>query len=434
VVALRREPDPIAACVPKTVLPALDTRAEDLVDRAPFSLRKDEVELLSVVRGEAKLEIERKESGFLMRAPVQGDVELDAGNARIETIVSAAGRIVDGAKLGALGLEPPLGRATVRSSAASEAEVTEETLELGQRDKEGRLWVRRVADGAVLELDPSAARALEPDSLLVRSRRLLDFRNTDFRELEIGGRAPHQKLHREASGVFVLDVPKGADADSGLCSAMVDELATLTAERWVAEHDDGSFGLSDPELTAKLTVASGDGGTKSFEIVVGALTTGGAFAKLGGDLGVFVLPRRAFDALSTLALDRGHFIVTPDVATRVELEHEGKKLVLEKQGERFVRSGGIEISPARVAEMTDALVALRAEAAVHLGAPKPSEGLSSPALRVTVTRTDRAQPQRFFIGAGDVWRGTNVHYARTEGIDATFAIAKSKVRVLLDAF
>jgi hypothetical protein len=36
------------------------------------------------------------------------------------------------------------------------------------------------------------------------------------------------------------------------------------------------------------------------------------------------------------------------------------------------------------------------------------------------------------IGLGDVWRSMNVHYARKQGLDATFGIAQSKIRRVLE--
>ena len=36
-------------------------------------------------------------------------------------------------------------------------------------------------------------------------------------------------------------------------------------------------------------------------------------------------------------------------------------------------------------------------------------------------------------GAGDAWNATSVFYARLDGVDATFAIAQSRVRALLEA-
>ncbi len=50
-----------------------------------------------------------------------------------------------------------------------------------------------------------------------------------------------------------------------------------------------------------------------------------------------------------------------------------------------------------------------------------------------VERTDDG-PKSFRIGAGDAWRGQSIHYARAEGVDATYVIAKTKARVLIDAF
>lgn len=433
VVALRREPDPLAACVPSSVLPGLDTEVSALVDRGLFALRKDEVESLRVVRGDRKLDLERKESGFVLRAPVQGDVELETGNRRIDSIVRAQGELLQGAKLAELGLEPAQGKVTLRSSAESDDKVIEEVVELGKPDKDGKLPVRRLADGAVLRVDADAARALEADSTLVRGLKLLDFPSADFRSLEIRGRGIEQKIHREASGQILMDLPKGHRADVALTANAVDELGRLTADRWVSERDDPSFGLATPELTVKLAYAAGDAGTKERVLTIGASTSGGAYAKLDSEPGVFVMPRRAREALDTWFLDRSVFVVTPDVATKVELLRNGKTLVLEKRADGFVRASGIELAPARVAEISETLIALRAEAAVELGPQRPGRGLEAPEVVVRVERTDDG-PRSFRIGAGDAWRGQSIHYARAEGVDATYVIAKTKARVLIDAF
>jgi Domain of unknown function (DUF4340) len=429
VVALRREPDPVAACVPKSVLPGLDTSADELVDRHPFSLRKDEVESLEIVRGNQKLSLDRKENGFVLRAPAKGEVELEAGNRRVESIVRADGEIVAEPDLKALGLDPPAGHATVRSSADTDASVIEESVELGKRDKDGKLPIRRRADGAVLLCDADAARAFEPDSTLIRSLRILDFSLAEFRSVDISGKTLHQKFHREGSGQFALDLPKDFEHDAGLASALVDALGTLSADRWAADRDDGNFGLADPQLRATLSVAAGDGGVVNHVLSVGALTAGGAFAKLDGEPGVFVIPRKVVDDLGTWVIDRSVFMVTPDNASQVELERHGKKLVLAKKGSTFSWSDGIEVPATRVSEIADELIALRAEAAVRVGPPAPGEGLTKPEL---VVRIDGKE--KFRIGAGDSWQGTSVYYARAAGVSASYVIAKSKVRVLLDAF
>jgi len=80
------------------------------------------------------------------------------------------------------------------------------------------------------------------------------------------------------------------------------------------------------------------------------------------------------------------------------------------------------------------LVEARAEGTVHLGEARKDEGLDKPLLTVTIQRASPASPSqvKIAIGRGDAWRETNVFYVRREGVDATFAIAQSKLRPLLD--
>jgi hypothetical protein len=45
----------------------------------------------------------------------------------------------------------------------------------------------------------------------------------------------------------------------------------------------------------------------------------------------------------------------------------------------------------------------------------------------------KRETARIVFGAGDVWRGTNIRYARRDGIEATYAVAQAKVRPLFEA-
>jgi hypothetical protein len=82
------------------------------------------------------------------------------------------------------------------------------------------------------------------------------------------------------------------------------------------------------------------------------------------------------------------------------------------------------------------LAEARAEGVVHLGAPRKEEGFDHPRLVLTVRSVPPppAEPReiRITVGRGDVWRDNNVFYVRRAGVDATFAMAQSKLRPLLD--
>lgn len=431
VVALRIEPSELAACVPGNVMPGLSTTAEELVDRALFALRADEIESLDVKRGERELALDRTGSGFLMRKPQRAPVELDAGNQRIAALLAARGALVTGREL------TPAGSVTLKSVGASDDAVLTESLTVGKPDKDGNVLVRRESDGALLELDRATARALAPDASLVRRRQLLEFSREDFRRVEVTVGGAKEIVSRNDHAELVLEAPRGFAIDPGLAADLVTSLGSLTAERWVADADDGSFGLAHPALELAVSFEGGDAGSERHRLIIGAPTSGGAFARLDDDPGVFVLPKNTVEQLETLVVDRGVFLLPPET-TRVTLEHGKARVVLDKRGEVFVPEGDAgRLTPDRVEALVQALSALRAEAALRLGAPAPAEGLDRPELIVTISlgRANGGAPSRrvWRIGAGDSWRDLSVFYGRVDGTSATYVIARSKVRAVIDA-
>ena len=66
----------------------------------------------------------------------------------------------------------------------------------------------------------------------------------------------------------------------------------------------------------------------------------------------------------------------------------------------------------------------------------PNEGFDKPRLVLTVRTVPPppAEPReiRVTVGRGDVWRDNSVFYVRRTGVDATFAMAQSKLRTILD--
>lgn len=435
VLALRREPDRLAACVPKSVLSGLTIPAEGLVDRTLFWMRTDEVESFEVKNGDSRLALDRKENGFVMRAPREDAVDAEAGNGRLDGALHATGALVAAPDKKALGLDPPHGSITVRSAAADDSKVKEETVLLGARNADGRLYVERGHDGAVLELSRDAARALTADASLVRKRTLLDIPIAEVARVEIEGPV-HQVLERAESGVNVLKVPEGFDADGGLSLELYDALRTLTADHWVADSDDGTFGLAKPALVARLTTRK-DGQTKDHVLRIGNATVSGFFANLEGDPGVFVLPKRTYETLTTLVVDRSPFLMDVSVTSKVTLTTPEKTVVLEKRGDEFVQTdAGDPLSPESVQKIVETLGAMRAEATIDLGPARPEQGMARPILTVRLERESGVQGDRvrvYHVGAGDSYRGISIHYARIDGANATYGLLRSSVHALLDA-
>jgi hypothetical protein len=168
---------------------------------------------------------------------------------------------------------------------------------------------------------------------------------------------------------------------------------------------------------------------------VGESTPGGAFAEVQGSPGVFLLDRSLVTRLTTLIVSRALISEELSSFSRIALTRTGKTLTLIKQGGGFVAAPGSDLSPALVDRALQALRNLRAEAAVHTGAARAEEGISTPTLSLRLTPASPARPPRVLhFGSADTFQDQRVFYARSEGVDATYAVAQTSVRELLNLF
>jgi hypothetical protein len=420
-VAVRLEPAPKkAACVPKGVMDPLSVPLERVVDRHVFSVRADEMEEVSLAAQNQKLELARSGTSWHLRAPTEGNVDSDVGQSFARTLSDlSAERIVLDKSPEALGFGAPRGTAKVAKVGAGE-DGPMETVELGAEAGEFA-YARRLADGAVLELTRDAALALVPSGFALRSRKVVDEPVGQVMRVSIETPSVHQVLHRSSTGFWTLEQPKSLAVDPGLASDVADALAQLRADRWVADRDDGSFGFDQPRGKYLLELEAG-----AVRVETGRATSGGVFARRLDREGIFVLPRSAERTLETWAVDRSYFMVEPGDVRQVRIEQGGRHLVLDVPRPGARDAGSVERFEVARRVMSE----LRAEGLVHPGEARSEEGFDKPLMTIFVQRA--TSHLKIAIGRGDSWRDTNVFYARREGIDATFAIAQSKLRPLLD--
>jgi hypothetical protein len=392
--AIRYAPSPrIDACVPEAAALGLTAPVAALADRRLFSVRPDEMEEIRIDQGATRLELARMGTGWHMRFPRDEAVDGDTGNAVAEELAALeAAEIV--AKPGAFAASA---RATiVRADGAGE-----ETIEVG-----GAGIVRRVADGAFLRLDADVVHALLPRADRMRGRTVLDVALGAVRKVTVDLDDVRQVLRRGEGGAWTMEEPRGFVVDTGLANDIAEAISHLRAARWAGET----------QLTPRgKVVLERDGATET--LLVGASTTGGAFARLERAPDVFVLAGADERTIASWAIDRSAIAIDTKRAREIRVR---------RADETFTLRAPFDRKDERTRVVLDALGELRAEGVVHTGAARREEGLDRPAVEVWV---DRA---RVAIGAGDVWRGVNVYYARRDGVDATFAVARGKVRGLVE--
>jgi hypothetical protein len=453
VVALEGRPDRRAGCVPATVMSGLTIPAETLVDEQLLSLEPEEVERLAVNFGKSRLEMARQSTGFRLIAPESLDVPADAGQQLLELFTHAKGRIVDRQASDFVSFKEPLGRIVVTPTPSVEGQKDQVVL-LAHEQTDDQTYVLREQDGAVLEIDGDTAKTLHPQLTLLRSHELFTWKPEALAEVHLDVWGVRQHVRVTGPGDFELVQPSGYRYDAGAIGELLKALASLRAERWVAQTDTGGvYGVAKARSFVRMTVRLprpstvgvlravttdlGGSEEQTIELRLGNRGPGGWYAGLSDRSGVFLLARSTVERFQRLLLDLSPFIVTADAVSTVSLEQEGHKLELIASGDKFVQSTTqIPLGSDTLEELTEALANMRAESAIHLGATRPEEGFNEPRLTVQIRWREGAgkgRCSRWRIGASDAWQGTAIYYARADCINATFAIARSRLDRLLDA-
>ena len=423
VVVVRTAPTRLAACVPKAALDGLALTAESLRDDALFVAHDDEVAELRMQTLPAgpSLDLARKESGWRERSPADRDLppdEVEAATDLVRGIVKTTGALPATVRG-----EPPFevrGRVTIVRADAPGPEV----IELGPPAPGGDVPARRVFDGATLRLSRAAARRLSPRSVSLRAKAMwsppIEGRAVRALATECDGVA--QRLSSTHEG-FRVDAPAGFAPDRAAVLELVDLVARAKAEAWVADADDGTFGLDGARCAITLSVDEADAGegarTRSFEIAFGreadAEDGAGVYARIDG--AVLVAPAYLRDRARTWLLDRHGFAVSP-----------GADVTL--------RRGGRTVAASEAA--LRALAILVPSEVVHLGPARPDEGLDVKTVEVVARAggdaapgAGAARPTRFFFGRAQVRGGVTGYHARMDGVDATFFVPKERVEALL---
>jgi len=440
VVLSRNEPSPLHACVPSSVLADLSVPAAALADRRAFATSADQVEAMEIERGGDVLELIRKGSGWHVRKPEDREIPTSDVAGFLDALLAIEGTIVADPDLAGLGFEPPRGKVTVKSPELAKEKLPPQVVQIGgptESDAGPALALRRKQDGVVLIVPAAADRLLRASTTLIRSTKLVDVSAQRVRRVEVTGPdGLHQIVARDGAGFDMVE-PSGYGVDGSLAVHLFESVGRMKAERWVADHDDGSFGLHEPALELRFEVAGrGDDEGETRTMLLGGPTVEGRYATWINEAGVFEVSRTLVQTLRTWVLDRSGFMVDPNEVQSLTMRAGDRSLRIQASGETWqsAAGSGLQLPPESLSRIRRHLIDMSAEGTVHLGPPKPDEGMDEPALRMTLTRRPEMQPRtvEMTIGRADVWRNMNVYYARRKGTNATFAIAKSKVRPILD--
>ncbi|MBX3215115.1 MAG: DUF4340 domain-containing protein [Labilithrix sp.] len=446
VVVLRTKPTRVAACAPRGAIDALLAIVPAaLVDKKPFSFRHDEIEELRLESlgdrpggaGAAPraIEVARRGTGFHQREPEDRELTAEEADAVSELLSLIELGAADGVERGGGARFDAIARARVRAG------DYEETVEIGAlprpagpggplaspssgpggallpapgagaRDGGAPLasvTLRRVRDDARLKVTPALARRLVPRATTTRPRAILGETRRVMRVVLRCGTS--QELVDSGAGLKLVE-PSGYETDGSIVQ-LVDGLVRGKALAWVADADDGSFGLDGPAAPpgpCRVVLAFADANAPA-TVRFGAEGEGGVYGEVDGRPGVFV----ASGALHELT-------------KRIYVSHAALRVPPEQIESVKVTSGG-RPAPARdPAALRDAVGGLFVDRVVALG----SSDVGPVDVDVQIAVTEGGPPKRVVCAAPrptstGVWRR-----CATPAVKATFDVRSALVDALL---
>lgn len=427
-------PTRTSACVARGSLDALDVAPDDLVDKTLLSARGDEIEevdLSSRAPGGLRMNLARRGSGWHLRAPQDRDLspeEADSANAFVAVMAGAQALSVGGS------LSGPRVAVHTRATFIRTGAGSSETLEISAVDASGIAMARRLDDGAILRLSRAVARRFEPHLDMVRGRAVWDPPFDPASVVEIDDTCtPEAERIELANGLWAMRLPAGQAVDVGYVMDLVETLAHAKVDGWIAESDDGTFGLgpSGCRVTLGLAPREPDGGSASRTMVLGAEADGDTFARTLEGPDVFTAPASLRELARHPAIDRSLFRIEASPGVRAILTRDQEKLSLTASGGAFARA---ERADAGDDPVGAALVATYARNAVHAGPAAPGEGFDSPTLEIQLASKSAPSVVRRIVIGAPIGTPDDGYFARVSGVNATFALGGRTVDALLSGW
>ncbi|CAN5409977.1 hypothetical protein BH09MYX1_BH09MYX1_60230 [soil metagenome] len=431
VVVRRIAPSPLAACVPKIVLQGLATPKAELIDTKLFVARPDEAEevLLEPLDGTgAKIDMARKGTGWHVRSPFDRDLASD----EVDMASSLVGALTRGLGTDVALIDPKAAfTLKARASIVRFENQGTEVVDIGTNDK-GQWIAHRKMDGAAVTLGAELARKARPTAIALRGRTVLspalDPKDVKALSLRCG---TEQDVARGPNG-FGFAAPAGYAADGAATLDLIDTMTKLTADGWIADTDDGTFGFVQTNCKLQLLTD-----TRIVTIIFGREGEGGVYARVEDGTTkspVFVTAKPLRDVAAKILVDRSGFSVDVGRAESLSLVQPKTRLDLAPKG------GKLEPFDASVAGGVDALLgtisALRADDVAHLGAPTDDEGFDKPALEITAKLggDGGVRTLRLVFGRATIRHNQSMYFARIDGVRATYLVARERVDAILGGF
>jgi hypothetical protein len=377
-----------------------------------WAVEPKDVEALAIKRQRDTIRLRRVEGGWEMIEPVKA--RGDRGP--IDEVVTSLAtlrmdREIDPgpARLADFGLDPPA--AEVRLDVKGRAEPL--TLSVGARSPTGAwVYAREGSRPGVVTVAELVARDVERPVADFRDKTVVAFdrKNVTAMDLEVGG--DRVSLVSEEPGRWRIVKPAAYRADGELVGAFLERLESAKVKEFVDEAPRSlrPYGLDRP-VTVTLWIGK-DKERASKTVLFGGTDKGkqAVYVMRAGEPPVMLAPEELWTALPKTAAALRDKVVMPyafDKVSRVELEHGGGRVVLERDGAGW-KITAPETLGADTGAVTSLLWRIRDLRAVGFLADAPGEisrYLGKPDVTVRVREEGAPEPKTLLLRSSPETRG-----------------------------
>lgn len=351
----------------------------DLLDKDVVSIAESEVIRIET-SGTAELKIEKKDDNWQITAPKQ----LEADKKEVDSLLSdvspleaeayVAYKTVD---LKKYGLDKPAVTARLVLKKDDKTETTTILVGAEAAEEKGCRYACLEGGDSVFVLAKKLTEKLTGGALAFYNRQVLDLEDDDVEQVIIARlKSSTPATFAQRDDKWKLVSPVEADAEDFDLDDLVDDLAELKVERFVAEgvKDLGQYGLAPKpyaEVTLKMKPGKAEEGkepppAKTHTVLVGSLVEKDGEERhgclKGSDL-VFVLDDDAVETMTEEYRERDVIdgLDASDIKELI-LTRETKKLHLKKDGDKWkIEGDDDEMDKDKVQEALDAISGLETE-------------------------------------------------------------------------
>lgn len=339
------------------------------------------------------------------------------------------------------GLGKPRATITLRPPGDDEdAEDAERILHLGAVTEEGA-WVRRGAEPFAGRTTAAVEDAFEAEPVRFRERTLLQEQDEAAKRIVIERDGTTERLERGDDQAWQVVEPVELAADEVLVGQLVRHLAKLGAERFVAARPEDRHGLRPPRWAVTIRFEGGgaeDGDDEAKEpaprehvLRIGAAAPGGAYAQLGSDAAVFVVPQGLVDAVEEPLVTRDLLSAERQELASLRIVRGSQTIELSCEDGECAPPDGAPADPQRTRKLLDRLAALRAAAVTEYGPPSDAHGFDAPRAEVTVVRGEDAEESTFVVGETEGEGDAAQAHVRPEAVDVGFVFPAYVIETFL---